>query len=126
MEGSAYLTVNEALFIHGVLLKKHGGLIGVRESGLVEAAINRPLTGYYQDIVEEAAALFESLAINHCFADGNKRVAFGVMDVFLRCNGYRIDDTSQGIYSEMIRLFDSNQFNFVNLEKYLRKVVRIA
>ena len=126
MEGIAYLTVHEALFIHGVLLKKHGGLIGVRESGLVEAAINRPLTGYYQDIVEEAAALFESLAINHCFADGNKRVAFGVMDVFLRCNGYRIDDTSQGIYSEMIRLFDSNQFNFVNLEKYLRKVVRIA
>jgi death-on-curing protein len=123
MEKTAYLTVKEALFIHGVLLKKHGGLLGVREPGLVEAAINRPLTGYYRDIVEEAAALFESLAINHCFIDGNKRVAFGVMDVFLRCNGHRIDDSSEGIYAEMMRLFDSNQFNFSNLEKYLRKVV---
>lgn len=126
MESLRYLTVGDAHFVHGVLLSRHGGGAGMREHGLLEAALSRPQTGYYRDIIEEAAALFESLAINHCFIDGNKRVAFGVLDVFLRSNGYRIDDTSQGIYTEMMRLFDSNQFNFVNLEKYLRKVVRNA
>ena len=47
----------------------------------------RPQIGYYDNIIEEAAALMESLAMNHPFVDGNKRVAFFATDTFLRMNG---------------------------------------
>lgn len=109
--------------MHSLLIRQFGGSNGVRDVGLLEAALFRPQTGYYSDRIEEAAALLESLAVNHPFVDGNKRVAFAVTDVFLRINGYEINSTSQKIYSELIRLFDAKEFDFENLEKFLRKVV---
>ena len=98
-----YLTTSEVLVMHSLLIRQFGGSDGVRDFGLLEAALFRPQTGYYSDIIEEAAALLESLAVNHPFVDGNKRVAFAVTDVFLRINGYEINSTSQKIYSELIR-----------------------
>jgi death-on-curing protein len=118
-----YLTTNEVLVMHSLLIRQFGGSDRVRDFGLLEAALFRPQTGYYSDIIEEAAALLESLAVSHLFVDGNKRVAFSVADVFLRINGYEIDATSQKIYSELIRLFDAKEFDFENLEKFLRKIV---
>ena len=118
-----YLTTSEVLVMHSLLIRQFGGSDGVRDFGLLEAALFRPQTGYYSDIIEEAAALLESLAVNHPFVDGNKRVAFAVTDVFLRINGYEINSTSQKIYSELIRLFDAKEFDFEKLEKFLRKVV---
>lgn len=56
------------------------------------------MTGYYQDAISEAAALMESLAINHPFIDGNKRMAFAATDVFLRINGWRLMGESSEIY----------------------------
>jgi death on curing protein len=82
-----YLTLVELLAIHDRLLEEFGGLAGVRDPGALEAALFRPQTGYYRDVVHEAAALFESLILNHPFVDGNKRVAFAASDVFLRLNG---------------------------------------
>jgi death-on-curing protein len=49
----------------------------------------RPQTGYYADVIEEAAALWESLGMNHGFVDGNKRVALASTIVFLEVNGIR-------------------------------------
>jgi len=118
-----YLNTSEVLVMHSLLIRQFGGSEGVRDFGLLEAALFRPQTGYYSDIVEEAAALLESLAVNHPFVDGNKRVAFAVTDVFLRINGHEINSTSQKIYSELIRLFDAKEFDFENLEKFFRKVV---
>ncbi len=118
-----YLTTSEVLVMHSLLIRQFGGSDGVRDFGLLEAALFRPQTGYYSDIIEEAAALLESLAVNRPFVDGNKRVAFSVTDVFLRINGYEINATSQKIYSELIRLFDAKEFDFENLEKFLRKIV---
>ncbi len=109
--------------MHSLLIRQYGGSDGVRDVGLLEAALFRPQTGYYSDIIEEAAALLESLAVNHPFVDGNKRVAFAVTDVFLRINGFEINSTSQKIYSELIKLFETKEFDFKNLEKFLRKVV---
>ena len=71
-----YLTVVEVLAIHDDLITRYGGSHGVRDMGLLEAALFRPQTGYYADLIEEAAALWESLGQNHPFIDGNKRVAF--------------------------------------------------
>lgn len=57
------------------------------DKGLLESALFRPQAGYYNDLAEMAAALFESLIMNHAFVDGNKRVAFFATDVFLCAAG---------------------------------------
>ena len=75
---------------HVGAVQSGGGAPGVRDSGALEAALFRPQTGYYADVVAEAAALFESIAVNHPFVDGSKRVAFAAVDVFLRINGWRL------------------------------------
>ncbi len=123
---TAYLTVADALFIHAVLLDRHGGSAGLRDHGALESALVRPQMGYYDDVVAEAAALFESLAINYPFVDGNKRVAFGAVDVFLRTNGYRLTVTNDEAYAFMIDLFETNRFRFEYLEPWLRSIAKPA
>ena len=88
---STYLTLVEVLAIHDRMLQDFGGAAGVRDGGALESALFRPQSGYYEDVIEEAAALFESLILNHPFVDGNKRTAFAAMDVFLRLNGIVVD-----------------------------------
>jgi death on curing protein len=115
-----YLTVADVLGMHHVLIQRYGGEPGVRDPGALEAALFRPQTGYYQDIVAEAAALMESLAINHAFVDGNKRIAFAAADVFLRLNGWRLQRPSMQIHAEMIQMFESGSFDIANLDPWLR------
>ena len=118
-----YLSFTEVVAIHAIMIRRYGGSDGLRDAGLLEAVLYRPQTGYYKDIIEEAAALMESFAINHCFLDGNKRVAFAVTDIFLRINGYRIESTSSEIQKKMISLFESKIFNFAELDNWLREIV---
>ena len=81
-----YLSLDEAIAIHERLIQKFGGAAGIRDKGLLESALFRPQTGYYEDLAQMAAALFESLISNHAFVDGNKRMAFFCCDIFLRLN----------------------------------------
>ena len=122
-----YLTVVEVLTIHDALIRRYGGKSGVRDPGALESALYRPQTGYYADLVAEAAALLESLAINHPFIDGNKRVAFAVTDVFLRINGHRIRGSSGDILAELMRMFEAGTFELARLEPWLRaRVVAVG
>ena len=85
-----YLTLQETLELHDQLILRFGGPAGVRDMGLLESALIRPQTGYYETLSMQAAALLQSLCQNHCFVDGNKRVAFAATAIFLRMNGYRL------------------------------------
>jgi len=85
---TVYPTLEEALHLHAQLLARFGGRGGVRDLGLLESALARPKSGYYESLSEQAAALMQSLARNHAFIDGNKRMAFALCAVFLRVNGY--------------------------------------
>lgn len=116
-----YLTVADVLGMHTVLMQRYVGAPGVRDPGALEAALFRPQTGYYEDIVAEAAALMESLAINHPFVDGNKRIAFAAADVFLRINGWRLQRPSMQIHAEMTKMFESGTFDIAHLEPWLRE-----
>ena len=78
-----YVTVVEALAIHADQIERYGGSPGVRDQGLLESALFRPQSGYYPDLIEEAAALWESLSQNHPFVDGDKRTAFAIAYTFL-------------------------------------------
>ncbi len=114
-----YPTFGEVLEIHRVLLEEFGGTDGMRDNGGLESALMRPRLGYYSSIIEEAAALMESLAINHPFVDGNKRVAFFTTDVFLRMNGYYMDCDGKEAYSYFMHLFKTDSFRFSQLVEWL-------
>lgn len=109
--------------MHAVLIHRHGGSPGLRDRGALETALFRPQTGYYEDLGAEAAALFESLKFNHPFVDGNKRVAFSSMDVFLRINGHRVRGMPMKMHTDIIRMFESDTFNIANIDPWLRKRV---
>lgn len=97
-----YLTLPDILGIHAELVETFSGSEGIRDLGAVEAALFRPQCGYYEDIFEEAAALFESLLINHPFIDGNKRTAWASCDVFLRINGVMLAVEPSVMYQNII------------------------
>ena len=119
-----YVTTADALFFHKQLIERYGGAPGVRDAGALESALHRPQTGYYDTLVHEAAALLESLVQNHPFVDGNKRVAFAVVDVFLRINGHWITADSQAIYEYLIKLFEDRTFDMEHLVPWLQDIVR--
>lgn len=113
-------TVDEALELHRNLIERFGGTHGVRDAGLLESALYRPQTGYYDDVVQMAAALLESLLINHPFVDGNKRVAFFLTDIFLRMNGWQIKTRPQAGYHFVTTAVGMTSNRFVYIEKWLR------
>ena len=65
--------MDEVIEINAEVVRKFGGIHGLRDSGALHSALGRLESGYYADAIEEAAALFESLSQNHPFLDGNKR-----------------------------------------------------
>ena len=81
------------LVLHDESLSLHGGASGLRDDGLLESALARPLNlvAYGQpDHADLAAAYASGLAKNHAFVDGNKRAAFSAVGLFLALNGYRL------------------------------------
>lgn len=120
-----YLTVVELLAIHADQIERYGGAAGVRDLGILEAALFRPQTGYYADLIEEAAALWESLAQNHPFIDGNKRAAFAATYTFLAINGARITVGPGATYAFIAGLYRANDFRFERLVVWLRASVRL-
>jgi len=115
-----YLTVGEVLAMHADQIERYGGSLGVRDPGQLEAALYRPQTGYYADLIEEAAALWESLSQNHPFIDGNKRTAFAATYTFLAINGWRLVADAEATYAFILGLYDRQGFTFEALVAWLR------
>jgi len=85
-----WITYEQAIAIHSRQLRRFGGAPGLRDEGLLRSALERPLNKWtYEQVplAELAAAYGFGLAKNHAFVDGNKRIAFMAMMVFLRKNG---------------------------------------
>jgi death-on-curing protein len=117
---TSYPTVDEAIAVHAQLIAKFGGSLGIRDRGALESALARPQSGYYTDIIQEAAGLWESLSQNHPFVDGNKRVAVTVTAAFLKVNGYLLEFNDLEAFSFLIGLYESGAMQFAELEKWLR------
>lgn len=115
-----YLTMADVLAIHQDQIERYGGSHGVRDPGLLEAALFRPQTGYYADLVEEASALWESLAQNHPFIDGNKRTAFASVYTFLAINGAVLEANADETYAFISGLYDQGAFRFDAIVEWLR------
>jgi len=119
-----FLTRDEVSAIHARLLGAFGGTPGLRDAGLLESALYRPQTGYYSDLAEMAAALFESLLMNHPFIDGNKRVAFFATDTFLRLNGWRLEVEATAAHRHLVGLLDSGRCDYDRLLAWIRNALR--
>ena len=116
-----YLTVVEILAMHADQIARYGGADGLRDAGLLEAALFRPQTGYYADVIEEAAALWESLGQNHPFVDGNKRTAFAATYTFLAINGLPLKSDAEETYAFINGLYERKAFAFQALVEWLRR-----
>jgi death on curing protein len=116
-----YLTIADVLAIHADQIDRYGGSPGLRDAGLLEAALFRPQTGYYADAIEEAAALWESLSQSHAFIDGNKRTAFAATLTFLAINAVELKASADETYDFIANLHDTGAFRFDALVKWLRE-----
>ncbi len=116
-----YLTLDEVLRIHELLISEFGGASGVRDHGLIESALLRPQTGYYADLIEEAAALWESLAMNHGFIDGNKRVAYACLEIFLQMNGADMLADNKDVEDFVLGHLEAGTFRKDVLERWLHE-----
>lgn len=114
-----YILVEDILAIHEDQIERYGGAHGVRDPGLLEAALFRPQTGYYETLVDEAAALWESLSQSHPFVDGNKRTAFAATFVFLAINGLDVTANDEDSQAFILDLYDAGSVNFANSQSWL-------
>ena len=93
-----YLTLGEVVALHRAIVASSGGGDGIRDLGALESALAQPKATFgaedlYPSASEKASALAFSLAMNHPFVDGNKRIAHAAMAVFLDLNGFAIEAT---------------------------------
>ena len=120
-----YPPYSAVIELHKQLIDKYGGKgSSLVSRPLLESALARPQFPYYDDIYERAAALMESLAKNHPFIDGNKRISYATTSLLLELNGYEFTCNSLQAYNVMVDLFESNSFNYSSLLKWLSKVVK--
>ena len=124
MAERVYLTVGEVLQIHHQLIENYGGAHGLRDKGLFESAVFRPQIGYYNTIAEEAAALMESLANNHPFLDGNKRIAFAAAHTYLLVNGYDLEARPLAAYEFMMHSIARGEFRFGPILEWINNHIR--
>ena len=119
-----YPTIAEAKEIHRLLIDEFGGTHGLLDEGRLEAAMLRPQTGYYESLVEEAAALMESLFNNHPFLDGNKRVSFALTDTFPRLNGFCLSVDPLPAYAFMTERIVQGEFRFDKIRDWISTHLR--
>ncbi|PWV98180.1 death-on-curing protein [Hoeflea marina] len=124
MADTVYLDIEDVMAIHARQLERFGGAGGIRDAGLVDSAVRRPQSGYYSDLIEEAAALWESLTGNHCFVDGNKRVGFACAHVFLRLNGHKLSAPEDEIIRFIYASLEARSFDKDTLDRWLRRHAR--
>ena len=121
IDGVQFPSVDEAIAIHDRLIARFGGTSGIRDEGLLESALYRPRTGYYGDLAEMAAALFQSLLLNHAFVDGNKRAAFFGTDVFLRLNGWRLAVDTASAHTFIVGMLEAGDSDLDTILSWIKE-----
>jgi len=106
-----WLWESDVQLLHEKLIQKYGGMSGLRDPGLLTGSLAKPknLFAYTgASLPELAAAYGYGLAKNHCFIDGNKRVALAATTVFLRLNGFELVTSPTEAVAMMLRVASSD------------------
>jgi death on curing protein len=121
-EGPAWVTYDQVIAIHSRQLRRFGGAPGLRDDGLLRSALERPANKWHYEqagLPALAASYAFGLAKNHAFVDGNKRIAFMTMLVFLRKNGVRFaPDQAQA--TAMMLALAAGEVSEESLARWLR------
>lgn len=107
MKEPAWITREDCLAIHEMMLAQHGGLAELRDEDLLESALAKPrnLFGYAKaGLVEMAASYAAGIIRNHPFLDGNKRTGFLVAAVFLEVNGYMLSASEESVVESTLSM----------------------
>ena len=101
-----FLTLGEALAIHESVIQRYGGLLGIRDLGMLQSAISMPQATFdgqslHEDIPSMAAAYCFHLVADHPFVDGNKRVGAAAASVFLLMNGWELS-ADQSAFADFV------------------------
>lgn len=124
MKKTLFLTLAEVLELHVRLIERFGGKHGVRDKGLLESALMRPRTGYYPTLTLQAAALLQSLLLNHAFIDGNKRVAFASTAIFLKMNGFSLHLSADDGEHLLIELIINQRADLETIARWLEQHIK--
>ncbi|MES2268903.1 MAG: type II toxin-antitoxin system death-on-curing family toxin [Bacteroidota bacterium] len=119
------ISFQSAVRVHDRLIEDFGGSKGVRDERLLKSALNRPFATFdgidlYPSAIEKATALFESLIINHPFMDGNKRIAYTLMEILLRLGRLQLEATKEEKYAMVINA-STGQMRFDDIKKWLEQ-----
>jgi death-on-curing protein len=107
MKQPCWVTREECLAVHEMMLAQHGGLAGVRDEGMLESALSKPQHRYTYGspgLAELAASYAAGIILNHPFLDGNKRTGFMVAAVFLEVNGYVLTASEESVVENTLAL----------------------
>jgi len=117
-----WLTYEQVVAIHSRQLRRFGGSAGLRDDGLLRSALERPVNKWHYEQAELAvlaAAYAFGLAKNHAFVDGNKRIAFMTMMIFLRRNGIRFAP-DQAHATKMMLALAAGEVSEASLARWIR------
>lgn len=108
-----FLTTEDVLLLHHLSIEKSGGSHGLRDAGLLDAAVHQPQATFagvdlYPTIFDKAGALCHSLIKNHAFVDGNKRTSLLSAMTFLELNGYRFECEQEELVSFGLKIDNEN------------------
>ena len=125
IEDPEFLTVDDVLELHRDQIERYGGDPGIRDRGLIEAAVAMPRQSFggqflHVDLFEMAAAYSFHLAESQAFLDGNKRVGLAAAYVFLELNGYVLSRDEDRLYDAMIAI-GTHQLDKAGLAQVLRE-----
>jgi death-on-curing protein len=118
------IDLTEVEKIHSILIERHGGSLGVRDRTLLESALNRPYATFdnselYETPISKAAALLESILINHPFIDGNKRIGYVLSRLILLEN--ELDYTANLTEKyEFIIAISKGEMNYESIANWLK------
>lgn len=121
MRSVVHLTPEEVIEIHRALFRDVEGIPSLRDRGLLESALYRPRSGYYESLFDQAAALFESLVLNHVFLDGNKRIAITAAAVFLKMNGFKLMASADDAEDFVVRRVIRDRISMTEVSEWFRK-----
>lgn len=123
-----YIEINDVYQIHEEILKVSKGKVGVRDFALLHSAIERPKATFsgedlYPTVFIKAAALLQSLCLNHAFYDANKRTAWGTTKWFLSLNGYNLATNIKEAADFMVHV-DKDKPEFKEIVDWIKKHAR--
>jgi len=122
------LGYHQTLWLYRRVIEETGGTLGIRDKGLLHSVLARPRASFggqdlYPTLFEKAAALAESIARNHPFVDGNKRMALGCLRTLLKMNGFRVICSQEAKVALVIKIVE-RQVTVQDVAEWLKKHTR--